>query len=238
VPNNFLHEVQKMAKYYGALLMFDEIITGFRFSLGGAQELTGVTPDLASFAKGISNGIPLSALVGKKEYMQVLDKTFFSFTYGGDCIGLAAAEACIPKLKREKVTDHLWDVGELLKKGFNELAISHNLEDFVECIGYPCRTIVSFDGQEKFDELEIKSIFQQELIRRGILWTAYHAISWSHKKEDIEFTLNAFDESMSVFKKIISSNRPLRSFIEGEPVKPVFRKVADFNSYSTNRKKS
>ena len=236
--NNFLHEVQKMAKYYGALLMFDEIITGFRFSLGGAQELTGVTPDLASFAKGISNGIPLSALVGKKEYMQVLDKTFFSFTYGGDCIGLAAAEACIPKLKREKVTDHLWDVGELLKKGFKELAISHNLEDFVECIGYPCRTIVSFDGQEKFDELEIKSIFQQELIRRGILWTAYHAISWSHKKEDIEFTLNAFDESMSVFKKIISSNRPLRSFIEGEPVKPVFRKVADFNSYSTNRKKS
>jgi len=233
--NHFLHEVQKMAKYYGALLMFDEIITGFRFSFGGAQELLGVTPDLASFAKGISNGIPLSALAGKKEYMQVLDKTFFSFTYGGDCIGLAAAEACITKLEHEKVVDHLWDVGAILKNGFNELARSHNLEEFISCIGYPCRTIVSFDGQGVYDELEIKSIFQQELIRRGILWTAYHAVSWAHKKEDIELTLSAFDESMSIFKNIVSGNRPLRGFIEGEPVKPVFRKVADFNSYTTKK---
>jgi len=233
--NNFLHEVQKMAKHYGAILMFDEIITGFRFALGGAQELTGVTPDLASFAKGISNGIPLSALVGKKEYMQVLDKTFFSFTYGGDCIGLAAAEACIPKLERENATDHIWDMGLILKDGFNELAKNHNLEDFIDCIGYPCRTIVSFNGQQKYDQLEMKSLFQQELIRRGILWTAYHAISWSHSKKDIKLTLNAFDESMSVFKKIISGNSPLRSFIEGKPVEPVFRKVADFNSYTLKK---
>jgi len=233
--NNFLHEVQKMAKHYGAILMFDEIITGFRFALGGAQELTGVTPDLASFAKGISNGIPLSALVGKKEYMQVLDKTFFSFTYGGDCIGLAAAEACIPKLERENATDHIWDMGLILKDGFNELAKNHNLEDFIDCIGYPCRTIVSFNGQQKYDQLEMKSLFQQELIRRGILWTAYHAISWSHSKKDIKLTLNAFDESMSVFKKIISGNSSLRSFIEGKPVEPVFRKVADFNSYTLKK---
>ena len=229
--NNFLHEVQKMAKHYGAILMFDEIITGFRFALGGAQELTGVTPDLASFAKGISNGIPLSALVGKKEYMEVLDKTFFSFTYGGDCIGLAAAEACIPKLEREKATDHIWDMGLLLKDGFNELAKGHNLEEYIECIGYPCRTIVAFNGQEKFDQLEMKSLFQQELLRRGILWTAYHAISWSHSKKDIELTLNAFDESMLVFKKIISGSSSLRGFIEGKPVEPVFRQVSDFNSY-------
>ena len=233
--NNFLHEVQKMAKHYGAILMFDEIITGFRFALGGAQELTGVTPDLASFAKGISNGIPLSALVGKKEYMQVLDKTFFSFTYGGDCIGLAAAEACIPKLERENATDHIWDMGLILKDGFNELAKNHNLEDFIDCIGYPCRTIVSFNGKQKYDQLEMKSLFQQELIRRGILWTAYHAISWSHSKKDIKLTLNAFDESMSVFKKIISGNSSLRSFIEGKPVEPVFRKVADFNSYTLKK---
>ena len=93
---------------------------------------------------------------------------------------------------------------------------------------------MSFDGQNKYDELEMKSIFQQELIRRGILWTAYHALSWSHKEEDIKMTLNAFDESMSIFKNIIhGSNKSMRSFIEGEPVKPVFRKVADFNSYTT-----
>ena len=215
-----------MAHHYGALLIFDEIITGFRFSLGGAQELTGVTPDLATFAKAISNAIPLSAVVGKKEYMSSLEKTFFSFTYGGDCIGLAAAKACIPKLKRKKVPIHLDTVGRLLQDGFNDLAKNYKLEEYVECIGYPCRTIISFNGKGKYNDLEIKSYFQQELFRRGILWAAY-----------IEKTLNAFDEIMGLFKKIISKNLNLRNLIEGIPVRPVFRQVADFNYYTRKNNK-
>lgn len=230
---DFLAEVKKLAHHHGALLIFDEIITGFRFAFGGAQELTGVVPDLACYAKAISNGIPLSAVVGKKEYMFALDKTFFSFTYGGDCVGLAAAKACIPKLKREKVPEHLWRVGATLKDGYNKLAEQHGLADFTQCIGYPCRTIVSFDGHGRFDTLEMKSYFQQELIRRGILWTAYHALSWSHKDTDIAQTLNAYEDVLMLFKKVIDSNATLRPLIEGEPVKPVFRKVADFNSYVT-----
>ena len=229
--NNFLHEVKKMARHYGAILMFDEIITGFRFSLGGAQELLDVTPDLASFAKGISNGVPLSALVGKKEYMEALDKTFFSFTYGGDCIGLSAAEACIPKLQRENVPDHLWKVGKVLKDGFNQLAATHNLEEFMQCIGYPCRSIISFNGRGKYNELELKSILQQELVRRGILWTGYHALSWTHTSKEINLTLNAYDESMSVVKNIMTKGMRIRDYIEGSTIKPVFRKVSDFNSY-------
>lgn len=230
--NGFLEEVKKMAHHHGALLMFDEIITGFRFSFGGAQELTGVTPDLTSLAKAVSNGIPLSSIVGKREYMKVLDKTFFSFTYGGDCVGLAAAKACIPKLKREKVSAHLWNVGTKLQKGFNELAVKHDLDRFVQCIGYPCRTVLSFSGNGLYDELEMKSFFQQEMIRRGILWAAYHALSWSHKEAEIDITLQAYDESMRAFKLIVDGGKDLRSRIEGEPVKPVFRKVADFNSYT------
>jgi glutamate-1-semialdehyde 2,1-aminomutase len=230
--NNFLNEVKKMTHHYGALLMFDEIITGFRFSFGGAQEMINVTPDLTSLAKAISNGIPLSAIVGKKEYLQVLDKTFFSFTYGGDCIGLSAAKACIPKIKREKVTEHLWKVGKVLKEGFNSLSKQHGLEDFIQCIGYPCRTIISFNGQGIYDDMEMKSFFQQELLRRGILWAAYHALSWSHKISDIQTTLTAFDEVMILFRKVIDNKKNLRSQIEGYPVKPVFRKVADFNSYT------
>ena len=229
---NFLSEVKEMAHHYGALLIFDEIITGFRFSLGGAQELTNVTPDLATFAKAISNAIPLSAVVGKKDYMSTLSKTFFSFTYGGDCIGLAAAKACIPKLEKENVAGHLNSVGKILKKGFNELAKKHDLQNFVECIGYPCRSIISFNGNKKYNDLEIKSFFQQELIRRGILWAAYHALSWSHKTKDINKTLNAYDEVMDLFKKISNNKINLRSKIEGIPVEPVFRKVADFNSYT------
>ncbi len=229
--DDFLAEVKKMTHHYGALLVFDEIITGFRFALGGAQELTGVTPDLATFAKAISNAIPLSAIVGKKEYMFALEKTFFSFTYGGDCLGLAAAKACIPKIARERVPDHLHRVGKKLKDGYNELAARHNLSEFTSCIGYPCRTIISFDGQGRFDELEMKSYFQQELIRRGILWTAYHALCFSHDDAAIDFALAAYDEVLELFREVLDSNRALRPLIEGEPVRPVFRKVADFNSY-------
>jgi len=233
--NDFLHEVKKMAHHYGALLMFDEIITGFRFAFGGAQELTGVTPDLTSLAKAISNGIPLSAITGKKDYLFSLEKTFFSFTYGGDCIGLAAAKACIPKLKQKKVSDHLWHVGTALKDGFNSLAEKYDLTRFVQCIGYPCRTIISFDGCDIYEPLEIKSYFQQELIRRGILWAAYHALSYSHKMEDIEFSLNCYEDTFKLFKEIVDKKKDLRSRIDGDPVKPVFRKVSDFHAYTLKK---
>ena len=189
-----------MAHHYGALLIFDEIITGFRFSLGGAQELTGVTPDLATFAKAISNAIPLSAVVGKKEYMLSLEKTFFSFTYGGDCIGLAAAKACIPKLKRKKVPRHLDTVGRLLQDGFNELAKNYKLEEYVECIGYPCRTIFLLMAEENIMTWRLNLISNKNYLE-GILWAAYHSLSWSHKEKDINKTLEVFDEIMGLFKR-------------------------------------
>ena len=235
--DDFLGEVKKMAHHHGALLMFDEIISGFRFAIGGAQELTGVTPDLTSLAKAVSNGIPLSVIVGKKEYMSCLDKTFFSFTYGGDCVGLSAAKACIPKIKRENVPGHLDKVGRLLKNGYNTLAAQYGLGEFTSCDGYPCRTIISFNGQGRYDTLEMKSFFQQELLRRGILWAAYHALCWSHKKEDIEFTLNAYEDVLKLFKGVVDSGKELLPLIEGKPVEPVFRKVADFNSYTLKEKK-
>jgi glutamate-1-semialdehyde aminotransferase len=236
--DNFLGRVKEVAHHYGALLIFDEIITGFRFAIGGAQEVTGVVPDLATYAKAISNAIPLSAIVGKKEYMFMLEKTFFSFTYGGDCIGLAAAKACIPKLIREQVPAHLDKVGRVLKDGYNKLAAQHGVTEFTQCVGYPCRTIVTFDGQGRFDVLEMKSFFQQELLRRGILWAAYHALSWSHTMDDIHETLNAFDDTLKLFRKIVDGNRPLRAAIDGEPVQPVFRKVTDFNALILDKKRS
>jgi len=235
--NNFLSEVKKMTRHYGALLMFDEIITGFRFAFGGAQELTGVTPDLTSLAKAISNGIPLSAIVGKKEYLFSLEKTFFSFTYGGDCIGLAAAKACIPKIKRERVPDHLRAVGTLLQDGFNALAAEIGVSDFVQCIGYPCRSIISCDGCGRYDPLEIKSYLQQELIRRGILWAAYHALSLSHSISDIEYTLGCYEDALKLLKHAVDTHKNIRSLIEGNPVQPVFRKVADFNAYTLKAQK-
>lgn len=235
--DDFLAEVKRMAHHYGALLMFDEIITGYRFAVGGAQELTGVTPDLTSLAKAVSNGIPLSAICGKKEYLFALEQTFFSFTYGGDCIGLAAANACIPKIQREDVPGHLRKVGQKLKDGFNELAGQIGVSDFFQCVGYPCRTVITFDGQGKYKDLEMKSYIQQELLYDGILWAAYHALSWAHGDEDIERTLKAYERALTGFKKIVDKGLDLRSRIDGIPVRPVFRKVADFNSYTRKGKK-
>ena len=234
--HNFLHEVKKLTHSNGAILMFDEIVTGFRYNMGGAQKLTGVTPDLSSFAKAISNGIPLSAIVGKKKYMKLLEKIFFSFTYGGDCVGLSAAKACIPKIKSKKVPEHLNNIGQILKKGINDLIHLYNVENYFSCIGYPCRSIFSFNGHGKFNELELKTYFQQELFRRGILWAAYHSLSYAHTKKDIYKTLNAFDDIFKIFKNnFLEKNLKLKNSLEGKVVSPVFRKVSDFNSYMTNK---
>jgi len=230
--NNFLHEVKKICKKNNALLIFDEVVTGFRYAIGGAQEYYNVTPDLTALAKGISNGIPLSAIVGKKEYMSLLgDDVFFSFTYGGECLGLAAAKACIKKLIKEKVPKHLNSVGSYYKDNLNKIIKSHKLEHFLFCDGHPCRSIVTIKDIRNYKNLEIKTFIQQELFRRGILWAAYHSLSFMHKKSDINKTLKAFDETLEILSKIIKLNLDIKSKIEGDLVSPVFRKVSDFNSF-------
>tara|TARA_E500000178_G_scaffold355007_1_gene426036 strand:- start:455 stop:1840 length:1386 start_codon:yes stop_codon:yes gene_type:complete len=229
---NFLTEVKKLANQNGALLMFDEIVTGFRFDIGGVQKMTGVVPDLSAFAKGISNGVPLSAISGRKEYMKLLEKTFFSFTYGGDCIGLAAAKATIPKLKKLNVPQHLNLVGKKLKDGMNSIILENNLSDFLQCIGYPCRSVLSIKYTKKFNDLEIKTYIQQEFFKRKILWAAYHAVSWKHKSKEINKTLSAFNQICKNFNKnFLEKGFKLKNFLEGKKLKPVFRKVSDFNSY-------
>ena len=162
------------------------------------------------------------------------NKVFFSFTYGGDCIGLSAAKACIPKIKEKNVIDHLDKMGTYLKHEINSFAKELNIDTFIECIGYPCRSIIRFNGNGKVDELILKSFFQQELLKRGVLWAAYHAISWSHKKKHIIHTINSFKETMELFSYAIKKNIKIESLLEGPPVEPVFRKVADFNSFTKN----
>ena len=140
---------------------------------------------MSSFAKAISNGIPLSAIVGKREYMECLQDVFFSFTYGGDCVGLSAAKACIPKIKDKNVIKHLYIIGKYLMDEINNYAEDLKIDNYIKCIGYPCRSVIKFNGQGKIDELILKSFFQQELLKRGVLWAAYHALSWSHKKNTL-----------------------------------------------------
>jgi len=234
---NFLTDVKSLCRKNGALLIFDEVVTGFRYDIGGAQKMFGVTPDLGCFAKAMSNGIPLSAITGKKKYMKYLEKTFFSFTYGGDCVGLAAAKATINKIEKKNVIDHLYKVGSRLKKGMNELIKIYDLEEMLECSGYPCRTIMTIKKFGKYKKpLITKSLIQQELMFREVLWSQYHSICYSHKNSHIDKSLNAFEDAFKKLKNIVKNKKNIENSLLGKPCETVFTRVADFQSVATSQK--
>ncbi|HEY4644622.1 MAG TPA: aminotransferase class III-fold pyridoxal phosphate-dependent enzyme, partial [Bacteroidota bacterium] len=226
----FLEGVRELAHRNGALLIFDEIWTGFRFSLHGAQALFQVTPDLATFSKAMSNGMPLSALVGRKEIMQLLDRdVFFFLTFGGEALSLAASVATINVLRETNALQRIWHQGEKLKEGYNRTAVKFGVGNLTKCVGYPCRTMVTFDETTGLSSLEMKSLVQQELIKRGILWSGFHTVSFSHSDEDVECTLQAYGEVLPVLAEAAAAG-DIRSRLRGEPVEPIFRKVTNFNT--------
>ena len=234
---NFLTDVKSLCKKNGALLVFDEVVTGFRYDIGGAQKMFGITPDLGCFAKAMSNGIPVSAITGKKEYMKYLEKTFFSFTYGGDCVGLAAAKATINKIEKKNVIDHLYKVGSRLKKGMNELIKIYDLQELLECSGYPCRTIMTIKKLGKYKKpLITKSLIQQELMFREVLWSQYHSMCYSHKNSHIDKSLNAFEDAFKKLRNIIKNKKNIENSLIGKPCETVFTRVADFQSVATSQK--
>ena len=236
--NNFLTKVKELCKRNKTLLIFDEVITGFRYSMGGAQKLFGVYPDLACFAKAISNAIPLSAITGKWKYMKKLEKVFFSFTYGGDCIGLSAAKATITKLHKLNCLDHINKVGEKLKSGLNKIINKYKLSYLMSCDGFPCRSILKINKLNRLpDPLIIKTFIQQELIKNGILWSQYHSISFAHKKKHINATLKSFEVIFKKLKNIIDNKEKLERYLNGKPCQPVFTRVADFLAVAMGQKK-
>ncbi len=225
--DNFLHKLYDLCKDKNIVLIFDEMWTGFRMALGGAQEYFGITPDLATYSKAIANGMPIAILTGKKDIMRLLDEdVFFYTTFGGEALSLAAAKATIEELKDKNVPHYLNIIGKKLKDGYNLIAKKLGM-DYTKVIGYNWRSMAIFD-EKAGDPLLQKSLMQQEMIKRGILWQGFHNISFSHSNEDIEYTLVAFEESLSILKKAIDNN-DLKYMLKGEPVQPVFRKVENFN---------
>ena len=220
--DNFLQKVKEITHKNGALLIFDEVVTGFRFSLGGAQEYFGVIPDIACFGKAMANGFPISAIVGKKEIMKLFEEVFFSFTFGGEIVSIAAAIATIKELKEKNVIRYLWERGRKLKDGYNVLVKEFGLEKYTQCIGYPPRTMITFKNEKGEDWWELKSLFQQECIKRGILFTGNHNICFSHTNKDIDYTLKVYRTVLEIIKDAIKKNK-VKELLEGEPVKPVFR---------------
>ena len=225
--NNFLKEVQEVCKKNGTLLIFDEMWTGFRIAAGGAQEYFGVTPDLACYSKAIANGMPLSVITGREEVMRLFDKDVFFFTtFGGEALSMAAAMATIDVIKTSNVPWYLSFQGEKLKDGYNRIAGKLGI-GFTKCNGYNCRTIITFDAAAG-NQLEMKSLFQQEMIKRGILWGGFHNMCYSHTDEDIEYTLKAYEDVLPILKKAVEEGDVIK-YLKGETVEPVFRKTSNFN---------
>ena len=219
----FLQDVVELARHHGALVIFDEIVTGFRHRLGGAQELFGVTPDLACFGKGMANGMPLAALVGRRDLLQELDHIFLSYTFGGETLSLAAAMATIDVMASRNVIAHLWSVGEPLQQGCARLIEASGLSGRVQVLGYPPRHVLRFLDAEGRESLPLKTLFLQETIKRGILTMGAHNLSFSHTPADITRTLEAYREVFQILRDAIGGR--MEALLEVDVVEPVFRKA-------------
>jgi len=222
-PNpGFLEGARKIAHENGALFILDEIITGFRFAKGGAQEYFGVVPDLAAFGKSMANGYPISAVVGKKEIMKEMEDIFFSFTFGGETLSLAAAVATLRKIREENVVDRLWETGSRIAEQVGERLRTHGLDGTIGIKGKPPWTLLVFQDHEAATSWEIKSLFIQEMLARGILITAGHNVSYSHSKEDVDALLTCYDEVLSLVRHSLEDGSVSPHLI-GDPIQPLFQ---------------
>ncbi|MCX8060021.1 MAG: aminotransferase class III-fold pyridoxal phosphate-dependent enzyme, partial [Aquificaceae bacterium] len=217
----FLQEVRRLTQREGALLIFDEVVTGFRFSLGGAQEYFGVLPDLACFGKAMGNGLPISAVVGKRELMELFEEVFFSFTFGGETASILSAIATIEYMREHRVIDHIWKQGKKLKEGIEELIQDKEMEDIAFVKGYPVRFVLDFFGEES---LKLKTLFQQECAKRGLIFTGAHNMALPHDDEVVQKTLEVYDQVLDIVKFAVEYSM-VDELLEGRVLEPVFRKM-------------
>lgn len=219
----YLHAAVDLTRAAGALAIFDEVISGFRVAPGGAQERYGVTPDLAAFGKALGNGMPISALAGPVAYMSALEEVFFSGTHGGEALSLAAARATLDTLRDEPVHAHLERLGLALQSGVRDAIARHGLQGAVTCGGAPAWTLITVREPVQGTGLPAKTLVQQELLRRGILYNGSHFMCLAHTDEDIARTVAAYDEVFAILAQALPDR--LEQFIEVPVLSPVFRPV-------------
>ena len=216
---DFLKQLKEICHANGALLIFDEVVNGFRFSIGGAQQYFGVTPDLSTFGKAAANGMPLSVVAGRKDIMEEVDKKIFiSTTFGGDCLSLAAGIAVMKELESGEVNRAIWEKGTYLQENFRKLA--KDIDVPIDLKGYPCRMSLEYTDYAGKRDWLYNSIFMQESVKRGVLlgWNIFPC--YTHTREDLDFTLNVFEDAMKVYREALRSGHP-ETYMEGKPLKIV-----------------
>ena len=219
---NFLENVRSLCTRNGAVLIFDETITGFRFSKGGAQELFGVTPDLTTLGKGLANGYPLSAVVGNKEIMHEMNEIFFSGTFGGELLSLAAANEVLTRHQKDEVVPKLNQAGKLLNETTQKILDENHLNQILELSGHPTWRFLTWKDHESATALEIKTYFMQECFKEGILVLGTHNVTTSHTGKVIEQIGHGYAQILSSLKENLEQGT-LKSKLEVEPLQPLFK---------------
>jgi glutamate-1-semialdehyde 2,1-aminomutase len=222
----YFEELKALAHRHGALLIFDEIITGFRFDLGGAQKLFGTTPDLASFGKSMGNGLPISAVVGRADVMAEMEEVFFSGTFGGEALSLAAAIAVIDKMRREPVIETLWKNGRRLAESVAAEINAFHLGDVVSLKGAAPWKLVSLKDHPKASVAAIRTLFNKEMLANGVLVGGSHNICYAHNDADLGAVAAAYRRTLSTIAEELDTGM-LEERLGIPPIEPVFavRKV-------------
>lgn len=225
--DGFLHKVQALCRKNGALLVLDEMITGFRWHNGGAQEVYGITPDLSTFGKAMANGFSLSALVGRREIMELgglrteRPRVFLlSTTHGAETHAMAAAIATMRIYEREDVIGDLRRAGERLRQGIDQVTAAHGLERHFSLAGPPCNLLYGTKDAEERPSQPYRTLFLQEIVRRGVLAPSF-IVSRSHGPDDIDRTVEAVDGALAVYRKALENG--IEGYLNGPSVKPVYR---------------
>jgi glutamate-1-semialdehyde 2,1-aminomutase len=225
--DGFLQYVREKCRANGTVFILDEMITGFRWHLQGAQTLFGLDPDLSTFGKGIANGFSVSALVGRREIMDLgglrHDKKrvfLISTTHGAENHALAACRAALKIFRTEPVIEHLWSTGAGLIAGLNAAAADAGVAAHVRAVGYPCSPALTFTDADGKPSLPFRTLFLQEMIERRVI-ANYFAPSYAHTAADVEHTVAAAREALTVYRAALAQG--IDGFLSGPAVKPVFR---------------
>lgn len=221
-PPGFLQGVVERAREAGAVCIFDETVTGFRFALGGASELFGVTPDLATFGKGLANGLPLSAVAGRADVMDGMREIFFSTTFGGETLALAAARAVLAKLRREPVLETLAARGSEVVAGLDARLRSSGAASFLRVSGHPSWSFVHFADAAPYTSWDLRTLFLQEVLARGVLTLGTHNMSYAHAPADVARLLAVYDAVLPILVEAVE-RRDLERRLRCEPLRPLFR---------------
>ena len=223
----FLAEVRALCDRFGALMVLDEMITGFRWDLGGAQRVHDVVPDLSTFGKAIANGFPLAALAGKRKIMErgglrhAEPRVFLlSTTHGAESHSLVAGIATMRVYQDEPVIETLYSRGERLKQGAEDAIRRHGVQDFLQVLGRPCNLVFATKGPDRLPSQAYRTLFMQEMIACGILAPSF-VVSYSHTDGDIDRTIEAVDSAAAIYARALDDGAT--QHLEGRPVKPVFR---------------